>query len=197
MNKTEPILITVLRHGKVEGRAGVLRGSNDAVLSEEGVMQMNLALERVESKSFDMVATSPLSRCHDFAALYAKRFGMPLQVIEKFREINFGLWEGLIPGEAACTLDEYRAFLDNRSGPPSGESLSEFRGRVSRGWTEWMLQSCGNNRLLITHAGVMRALLMELFGLIPEQTFQFALPEAACMRISHLEGQVPFLLSLN
>jgi hypothetical protein len=44
---------------------------------------------------------------------------------------------------------------------------------------------------------VMRALLMELFSFTPAQAFQIALPEAACLRISWLQGQPPFLLSIN
>lgn len=197
MSRSEPVLVTVLRHGNVEGPSGVLRGSCDAALSEEGMMQMNRILAKLESESFDLVATSPLRRCRDFAADYAERIGLPLQVVPEFREIDFGLWEGLMPGGAACPADEYRAFMDGRHAPPLGESISQLRTRVSRGWAEWMAQSGGAHRLLVTHAGVMRALLMELFGFAPEQTFRIAFPEAACLRISHLDGQTPFLLSLN
>ncbi len=197
MSRSEPVLVTVLRHGNVEGPSGVLRGSCDAALSEEGMMQMNRILAKLESESFDLVATSPLRRCRDFAVDYAGRIGLPLQVVPDFREIDFGLWEGLMPGGAACPADEYRAFMDGRHAPPLGESISKLRTRVSKGWAEWMAESAGANRLLVTHAGVMRALLMELFGFTPKQTFRIALPEAACLRISHLDGQTPFLLSLN
>jgi len=40
-------------------------------------------------------------------------------------------------------------------------------------------------------------LLIELFGYTPAQAFQIALPEAACLRISLLQGLPPFLLSIN
>ena len=197
MSRSEPVLVTVLRHGNVEGPSGVLRGLCDAALSEEGMMQMNRVLAKLESESFDLVATSPLRRCRDFAIEYAGRIGLPLQVISEFSEIDFGLWEGLMPGEGTCPSDEYRAFKDGKCTPPLGESIAQLRTRVSRRWAEWMAQSAGANRLLVTHAGVMRALLMELFGFAPEQTFRIAFPEAACLRISHLDGQTPFLLSLN
>lgn len=197
MSRSEPVLVTVLRHGNVKGPSGVLRGSCDAALSNEGIKQMSRVLAKLESKSFDLVATSPLRRCRDFAVDYTGRIGLPLQVVPEFREIDFGLWEGLMPGGAACPADEYRAFMDGGYTPPLGESISQLRTRVSRGWAEWMAQSGGTHRLLVTHAGVMRALLMELFGFAPEQTFRIAFPEAACLRISHLEGQTPFLLSLN
>lgn len=195
VNKIEPVLITVLRHGKVEGLAGVLRGASDDALSQEGSMQMERSLGRLECRSYDWVATSPSRRCYDFAIDYAERIDRPLQVIQEFREISFGTWEGLRPDEVGS--EEYGAFIKGMSAPPQGEPVAEFHKRVAKAWAEWMNQPCGKRRLLVTHAGVMRALMVELFGLTLQQASQLALPEAACLRISHLEGQLPFLLSLN
>jgi broad specificity phosphatase PhoE len=123
-----------------------------------------------------------------------------LQVLPQFSELAFGEWEGLTPDEAAALHPaECRAFraTHGEHAPPNGESLAQLRARTSQGWREWLTQNGGTNRLLVTHAGVMRALLMELFGLTAAQAFQVALPEAASLRISWLHGQPPFLLSIN
>lgn len=204
MKKTEPILITILRHGAVEGRAHIFRGALDDALSAQGVAQMQQALLlRTFAKSdetFSAIATSPLRRCHDFAAPLALQHGAPLQVMPAFRELSFGDWEGLTPDEAAARdPDAHRVFQTSfgEHAPPNGESLASLRTRVAEGWRQWIAQDCGANRLLVTHAGVMRALLIELFAFTPAQVFQIALPEAACMRISWLDGHPPFLLSLN
>ncbi len=200
MNRTEPILVTVLRHGVVAGRAQVFRGMLDEVLAEEGAGQMQRALARCAAADFNTLATSPLRRCHEFAATYAARHRLPLRVLPQFCELSFGDWEGLTPEEAAVRDPEvFQAFSANHGehAPPNGESLAQFRARIGRGWHEWLADDEGANRLLITHAGVMRALLMELFGFTPAQAFRIALPEAACLRISWLHGQLPFLLSIN
>lgn len=200
MNKTDPVIVTVLRHGAVTGRAHIFRGMLDEALTEQGREQMLRALERCQASDFDALATSPLKRCHEFAAAYAARHGLPLRVLPQFSELSFGDWEGITPDEAAVRDPEiFRAFSADHGefAPPNGESLAQFRARINHGWHEWLANEAGSNRLLITHAGVMRAMLMELFGFTPGQAFQVALPEAACLRISWLHGQPPFLLSIN
>jgi broad specificity phosphatase PhoE len=200
VNRTDPILVTVLRHGAVAGRAHVFRGTLDEPLSTQGVQQMEQTLARCPATAFDTVATSPLKRCHEFAAAYVAQRRLPLRVLPPFGELAFGDWEGLTPEEAAeRNPAEYQAFRASggEHAPPNGESLAQFRARIGLGWQEWLARNDGTNRLLITHAGVMRALLMELFGFTPAQAFQIALPEAACLRISWLHGKPPFLLSVN
>jgi alpha-ribazole phosphatase len=200
VSRTDPIVVTVLRHGAVAGRAHVFRGTLDEPLSAQGMAQMQQALARCPASAFDVVATSPLKRCHDFAAAYVGQHGMRFQVLPQFGELAFGDWEGLTPDEAAARYPAaYQMFRDSHGehAPPHGESLESFRTRVNRGWREWLRRDEGANRLLVTHAGVMRALLMELFSFTPKQAFQIALPEAACLRISCLHGQPPFLLSIN
>lgn len=198
MNNTNPIVITVLRHGEVEGEAHVFRGQSAEGLTAQGSAQMRQVLATREP--FDCIATSPLRRCHEFAADYARQHALPLQVLQCFSELDFGAWEGLTPA-AAAALDPvtYAAFSASHGGtpPPDGEALDAFRARVAQGMQDWLQRDLGQQRLLITHAGVMRALLMELFGYTPAQAFQIALPAAACVRISHLPGHPPFLLSLN
>ncbi|MDP4028565.1 MAG: histidine phosphatase family protein [Gallionella sp.] len=200
MNRIDPIMVTVLRHGAVAGRAHVFRGTLDEPPSAQGIQQMEQTLARCPAAAFDTVATSPLKRCHEFAAVYAAQHSLPLQVLPPFGELAFGAWEGLTPDEASARHPaEYQAFraTHGEHAPPDGETLAQFRKRVARGWHQWLLQDAGTNRLLITHAGVMRALLMELFDYTPAQAFQIALPEAACLRISCLQGLPPFLLSIN
>ncbi len=200
MNRTDPIIVTVLRHGAVVGRAHVFRGVLDEPLSAQGMAQMQQAIARYPATSFDTVATSPLRRCHEFAAAYAAQQSLPLKVLPQFSELAFGEWEGLTPAEAGARYPAaYQMFHDTQGehAPPKGESLTQIRARINLGWHEWLTRDAGSNRLLVTHAGVMRALLMELFGFTPPQAFQVALPEAACLRISWLHGQPPFLLSIN
>lgn len=204
MKKIEPILVTILRHGAVEGRSHIFRGALDDRLSAQGAVQMQQALKRRSNAKpcgkFDAIATSPLRRCHDFAAPLAAQCGVPLQVIPAFSELTFGEWEGMTPDEASARdPDAYQAFHASfgEQAPPNGESLESLRTRVAQGWQHWIAQDIGTNFLLVTHAGVMRALLIELFDFTPAQVFQIALPEAACLRISWLDGHPPFLLALN
>lgn len=221
-------VITVLRHGAVEGRPFVYRGRQDDPLSEAGWRQMESAVGaglpaidtvyrgqrsrcasaltnpacplRVQARSHGGIASSPARRCQAFAQHLAERHGVPLHISPAFQEMAFGEWEGLTPDEAARRHPVehalFRASADTVAAP-GGENLIELRRRVRAGWEEWLADASGGNRLLVTHAGVMRALLIELLGLPASHVYRIALPEAAHFRVSILAGEAPVLLSLN
>lgn len=191
-------LVTVLRHGTVRGRPFVYRGRLDDPLSELGWKQMARVAE--STPMFDAIASSPLQRCQVFAQHLAERHGVPLHLSPAFQEIAFGEWEGLTPEEAAkrnpIEHPLFRASAGNVAAP-GGENLAEARRRVRAGWEEWLAGADGGRRLLVTHAGVMRALLIELLGLPASYVYRIALPDAAHFQVSVLAGEAPILLSLN
>lgn len=193
-------LVTVLRHGAVRGRAHVYRGALDEPMSDAGMARLARVAQRLAVPPYTRIASSPLRRCQDFAQAYAEAQGLPLDRLADFRELGFGAWEGLTPEEAARRdPDHHHRFRDSAGtlAPPGGESLPQLRARVGAAWHAWLAESRDGHRLLVTHAGVMRALLMELFGLAPERVYQIALPEAAQFQVSHLPGEPPVLLALN
>jgi broad specificity phosphatase PhoE len=64
----------------------------DDPFSERGWSQMWAAVE--EPSGWTHVLSSPMWRCHGFAEAAAERYDLPLVVDERFREMNFGAWEG-------------------------------------------------------------------------------------------------------
>jgi alpha-ribazole phosphatase len=200
MSGIKPTLVTVLRHGQVNGRPFVYRGALDDPMTEQGAARVREIAERLAVPAFDRLASSPLVRCLDFAEAYAKESELPLDVLESMREMHFGAWEGLTPEEAArldpTHHDLFRGTA-GKVGAPDGESVTDLRKRVSQGWEDWLADAKGGHRLLVTHAGVMRALLMDLIGLDPGHAYRIALPEAAHFQVSILPGQPAILLNLN
>lgn len=191
-------LVSVLRHGAVEGRPFVYRGRQDDPLAESGWRQMEAMV--MAAPPFDAIASSPLQRCQAFAQHLAARHGVPLHLSPAFQEMAFGDWEGLTPEEAAQRHPAEHALFRFAAGTvsaPGGENLIAVRRRVRAGWNAWLADAQGGHRLLITHAGVMRALLIELLGLPTSHVYRIALPEAAHFRVSILAGEAPVLLSLN
>lgn len=193
-------LVTVVRHGEVAGRAHVYRGAQDDPMTAHGMQQVRALTLRLATPVFDRVACSPYRRCQDFASTYADETSTPLQVIEAFREISFGDWEGMSPEEVAqidpATHTLFRASA-GRVAAPGGETVMQLQTRVAAGWDAWLQGSSGGHRLLVTHAGVMRALLMHLIGLPHAHAYRIALPEAAHFQVSVLAGEAPVLLNLN
>lgn len=192
----KPTLITVLRHGEVEGAPHVFRGKSDPVLSTNGWQQMQRALRAFPE--FDSVATSPLARCRAFADSLTSAEGSV--ILNDFREMDFGDWEEQTPQAVqALSPDLFQRFQNNPEGlsPPNGEPFDVFRKRVSTTFKQWLDKANGGHRLLITHAGVMRILLVEHLGLPVCNLYRIALPHAASFQLSMLADHPPCLINLN
>lgn len=190
--------VTVLRHGEVAGRPHVMRGDLDEPLSPRGMAQMQAVLQRLDLSDVEGVASSPRQRCLAPTQAWARARGLTVEIHAPFREMSFGDWEGLTPAEAAQRHPEaFARFRQSGGVAPAGESLEMLQARVTAGWANWLAQAHGGHRLLVTHAGVMRVLLMELLGLPATHLWQIALPETAHFQVSWLAGHAPVLLNLN
>lgn len=193
-------VVTVVRHAAVAGRSNVYRGNSEEGMTQAGVQMLQKTVASLALPPFDRVASSPYRRCHEFARAYADERGVPLDVIESFREMSFGAWEGRTPDEAAAMDPELHTLFRASAGgiaPPGGETVMRVQTRVDAGWDTWLANAAGGHRLLVTHAGVMRVLLMSLLGMPHSHAYRIALPEAASFRVSILAGEAPVLLALN
>ena len=97
--------------------------------------------------------------------------------------MHFGDWEGRsvarIHAEQPRQLEAFWRDPEAHP-PPGGERLSTFSARIEQAWTELGQElEPGQRALLVTHAGVMRALLCCVLGLPPEAQFRFEIPHAA------------------
>ena len=193
-------LVSVLRHGEVAGRPHVYRGALDEAMTAQGLRQVRDSAARLATPPFDALACSPARRCLEFASALADETGAPLDVIDSFREMAFGAWEGKTPDEAARLDPELHRLFRASAGsvaPPGGETVMQLQARVGAGWDAWLQHADGGHRLLLTHAGVMRALLMRLLGMPHSHAYRVALPEAAYFQVSLMAGEAPVLLALN
>jgi alpha-ribazole phosphatase/probable phosphoglycerate mutase len=172
--------LTVVRHAEVEEKyIGKYNGHNDIGLSEKGKIQAQKLAKHFEKSSFDALYCSDLQR----ARLTLEPFVQKGQAIytEALREKSWGRHEGLGFDEI-CNLEkqEYKDFnswlelLD-------GESIEEFLQRVESFFKRFIFEEKESNILLITHAGVIRALITILKNISYEESFSFAIPYGAYM----------------
>ncbi|SFB35813.1 alpha-ribazole phosphatase family protein [Azotobacter beijerinckii] len=179
--------LDLLRHGETECGGG-FRGSLDDALTVAGWTQMRAAT--AEAGSWDLVVSSPLRRCADFAIELAAAQGLPLQVEADLRELHFGAWEGRNAGELMHDDAEGlgRFWADPYAfTPPDGEPVADFEARVL-GAVERLRRDCvGRRLLLVTHGGVMRLLLARARGLPREHLLQVTVAHGALHRL-RLDG---------
>ena len=202
-----PTFIDVMRHGEPEGACPqggtILRGSIDHALTQKGWRQ---AQQRIADSSadWDVVVSSPLIRCADFAAQLVADYDKsavtktqlskqqavhkktPLLFIrDAWREIHYGDWEGkstqAIWQETPELMEKmWQAPLEFCA--PNGESVVDFGQRIAHAWDELLADFQGKRVLLICHGGGMRLLLQQLLLLSPQGMNRFAIPYAAMSR---------------
>jgi alpha-ribazole phosphatase len=186
------MIIDLLRHG--EPRGGVrFRGNGcDDPLSEQGWRQMWQAVGESVHWPWDVVVTSPLVRCRDFAEALCSRKPTPLRVVEDLREVGFGEWEGLTLDEVRTgRAEEYRAFyadpVANR--PRDAEPLADFRLRVERALTAEIEAGATERLLVVTHGGVIRSLVGWVLGVPDRKIFALDCEYASVSQIRHEPGR--------
>ena len=196
--------IDCLRHGDVIG-GQKYRGITDDPLSDSGWHAMQAITERKKRKerqSWQRIISSPLQRCSAFAQHYADTNNLPLQLEPAFQEYNFGDWDGL-------TIDEIEqkgqqnllhAFWDNPQDnpPPNAEAITDFHARVQQGW-QTLLTTAPNSEeetidqrlLLMTHAGVIRALVSHVLAIPMSHHMRLIIPLASMtrFRIDHYQQE--------
>ena len=179
----ETTTVDLLRHGEVQG-GEYYRGITDDPLSEQGWNQMH---KQCANRQWQMVISSPLRRCSAFASAWCEQRHLPLQIHPAWMEIDFGDWEGQTADWIATQHpDALRDFYADpfRYTPPNAESYSDFIGRIRQGWEEVLVKHAGQKILIVTHAGVIRALLSLLLGIPAVQSLQLDVPHACLTRFS-------------
>ena len=157
--------IVLLRHGNTVGNSRErFHGSGDVALSDEGRAEVRAAGRRLATEVFDLVASSPLRRAWQSAALLSG--GAPVLLVPEFREIDFGRWEGMTAEEIEAQDPVlYKTWREGAADFefPGGERRAAFRERVASGLT--VLERTGaENALVVAHRGVINALANHLLG---------------------------------
>lgn len=194
-----PRLVTLLRHGEVEWPPHAFLGALDPPLSARGRAAMREMFSAIDDPPITAIVTSPLARCREFAAALAAERALPLGVARGLAEMRFGAWEGLTVEEV---LEREPALIKSfqadpsRAKPPDGEPYGEFLARVGAA-LESVAKTGEAHTLVVTHAGVIRAMLAIALCLAPAALSRIALPPAGTCRLSLLEDAPPCVLALN
>ncbi|MEC3909813.1 histidine phosphatase family protein [Sphingobium sp. CR2-8] len=168
-------LLYMVRHGAPE-MPGLLMGRTDGAPTLAGIAT---CVEKTTGLAFDAIVSSDLLRARKAAEAMAQRCGTPMTIDPRWRELDFGLWDGLAPSTVAP--DALGRFHDDPDAnpPPQGERWSTLQTRVAAAIGD--LSSAAT--LVVTHAGAMRAALAHLCGFTAAQIWAFDLPYGALISL--------------
>jgi alpha-ribazole phosphatase len=185
-------MMWLARHAKV-AVSGVCYGQSDVptVLSAEDAARALLeAIAHAKVGAVSEVWTSTTRRTEPVAALVAARLGARLHRDARIAELAMGEWEGR--PFAAIERDDgarYQRWMKEwrTESPPGGETLTQLVARV----TAWAAERSGEPvegaRLVVSHAGVIRALRALASGRTYEEEMAQAVEHLAIERVAFAE----------
>jgi alpha-ribazole phosphatase len=188
--------LLLLRHAQhAAAKFHTFIGSTDIELSEEGRQQTASMDAFFQAYHPERCFCSPLKRCIETIRTVS---GIPVEIHPDLREIDFGHWEGKtfdqIVAIDPAVVDRWACF-DPEFTFPGGEGLREFLLRVERVATT-IVSGPEKTVLVVTHAGVIRALLCHFLGLLPRQYLLFDI-QFGSLAILDLFGDKGVLSGLN
>ncbi len=179
-------IIDLIRHGEPVGGRAIRGNSVDDPLSDLGWQQMRMAV--ADYSDWDVIMSSPLSRCLDFSTELATKLAVPIVIEQNLKEVGFGSWEGHTHDEIKQrNRDEYDNFYLNpvNNRPTGAESLVTFYARVVAVYNNIIKHHSGQNVLLVTHAGVIRALITHAIQAELTSLYRIKVLNAGVTRIIH------------
>ena len=150
--------IDLLRHGQLV-TPGVFCADANTKVSQSGMQNL---LTATEEGNWDLIISSPQTRCLEFAKKLSEQSQTTLVIDDHFKEMNFGDWVG-IKNDVLWQQhsEQYQQLWQNPDDfiAPNGESMKAFYSRVQTGFKDMLAQYKGQSILLVTHAGVIRTIL--------------------------------------
>lgn len=175
----------LIRHTTVQIPADICYGRSDVDVAATFTAEQKKVRDKLAGISWDAVYSSPLQRCTKLANTLTVH---EIFLDDRLKELHFGDWE------MQAWNDIPRDILDSWAGdyvhsaPPHGESFSQLHARVKAFIAEISPHSQHKNIAVVTHGGVIRALLAEALQLPLQRAFEFSVAPASVTQISWLDA---------
>ncbi|MDP6685317.1 MAG: histidine phosphatase family protein [Candidatus Omnitrophota bacterium] len=183
--------LILIRHGETDwSRERRYCGITDIPLNNKGEQQALEAFKKLEKEEVDEIYSSNMKRPFQSAKIIFKN--RQIQRLNAFREMNFGIFEGLTYKEVMHKFkDIYESWLDNplKNIIPEGEGLRDLTKRVKIALEE--ILSCNKNKTiaLVSHAGPIRVILCDALGLDLKEILNIPVNLASIHIIEFVNGK--------
>lgn len=176
--------IYIIRHSPVMTDSSVCHGQYDfPIISEEMDKYTKIYKKNINFEEYQIIS-SPLRRCFEFSRCLSKN----VNKVDDLKEFFYGDWEG--KEWADIEHDKLDHWMKNyvKVGPPNGESLTNFYERIDKSLQEIIKKN--KNTVIITHAGVMRAILLKSLNIPLEDFFKIQIGYGALIELEIDQNEV-------
>lgn len=190
--------LIIVRHGQsqwnLENR---FTGWVDVPLSEKGVAEAKAAGVKLKDFRFDEAYTSDLQRAQhtlNYILEVSGQTNIPTTKNVALNERMYGDLQGLDKADTAAKYGDEQVHIWRRSfdvAPPGGESLKDTAARVIPYVEAEIVPKlkAGKNIIIAAHGNSLRALVMYLEKMTPEEILKFEIPTGS-PRLYELDGDL-------
>ena len=182
--------LILVRHGQSEWNAkNLFTGWKDPGLTDQGVSEAKIAGKLIleQNIEFDVMYTSMLSRAQktgDIILGILNHKEIPIIKNEALNERHYGSLAGLNKDDARKKWGDEQVHIWRRSfdmPPPDGESLKDTADRVLPYFEAEIMPKVvsGSSILIAAHGNSLRALIMKLDSISPEDIVELEIPTGA------------------
>lgn len=197
--KGEKTTILITRHPvtALNQRNMVQGARSNASLGKEGKKQAEKLKKELLKYEIDVILSSPMRRCLEGIAPYAKASKVPIVRVADFKERDYGAFDG----KTAASYNEWKKehkIRDNFDfAPPGGESFRAVKKRVQHSLRKAVKKYKGKRILIMGHKATDVALLLSIFNQKEETHYDKYLLSNASLTIVEISKGVPRLKLLN
>jgi alpha-ribazole phosphatase len=176
--------IYLIRHTQTAAVPGLCYGQSDMALADSFPDEMaDLHQKLPEFEQDCVVFSSPLTRCLQLANTFSDQ----VVIDGRLQELNFGDWEGKRFDDIDADALQY--WTDNfvSAAPPNGENFEDLYQRTGGFWQD-LLATNAKQVLVISHAGVIRALLARALNLPLTNSFQLRIDSGSVNKLRLVDG---------
>lgn len=168
----------LIRHTKTAVPEGLCYGRTDVPLADTFATEAVAVRAALPPPPWRLVS-SPAARCRQLA----ETFDAPVAFDERLRELDFGEWESRLWAELPREATEFwlADFVHRR--PPGGESFGELAARAFSALADLSRAAGELPLVVVTHAGVIRALLARAHGWPLSAAFAAPIPFGSVHRL--------------
>lgn len=152
------MILTMVRHGQTHyNNQRLVQGRIDNPLNETGKKQARIVAKLLQNKTFDVIASSPLSRALETAYIIAKKlkYKQPIEILPNFVERDFHHLDGQ-------SVDDAMPLVRTKGYRHEGYEHDEILiHRVTKQAYALALRYPSEHVLCVAHSHVIKSLLVK------------------------------------
>lgn len=179
--------ILLIRHGHTRAtEEGRLYSDPEVELTDEGKRQSKALAEWLMTRPPDVILSSTAKRVISTAQFISGQTNHPIVPVEGLNEWHVGDWEGRTYLDLKKNdYEDYKRWTSDpiRMRPPGGESIEDMHLRTKKRIAEIIEQYDGKRVALVTHAGIVRSVLIHALEMPLDNFWRLSIPVGTVSKV--------------